>query len=73
MSELFREKSLETVNSPEDLGDYIRVTTPSVWLALIATVLLLVGLLVWGFIGTLDVKHADGSVSQEHPITFVTN
>ncbi len=27
---IFREKSLERVSSPEELNDYIRVTTPSV-------------------------------------------
>ena len=36
---LFRQKSLDRVNSPEQLNDYIRVTTPSVWLILFATLI----------------------------------
>ena len=40
---LFRQKSIDRVSSPEQLNDYIRVTTPSVWLALIAIILLLTG------------------------------
>ncbi len=46
-SGIFREKSMERVSSPEELNDYIRVTTPSVWIVLIALVVLLVGMLAW--------------------------
>lgn len=73
MSELFREKSLERVNSPEELSDYIRVTTPSVWLVLLATTILLAGMLAWAVFGTVDVEREDGSTAEIHPITFVTN
>ncbi|MBP3894027.1 MAG: hypothetical protein J6D34_08310 [Atopobiaceae bacterium] len=73
MSELFREKSLERVNSPEELSDYIRVTTPSVWLVLLATTILLAGMLAWAVFGTVDVERKDGSTAEIHPITFVTN
>ena len=73
MSELFREQSLERVNSPEELTDYIRVTTPSVWLVLLATTILLVGMLAWAVFSTVDVEKKDGSIEETHPITFVTN
>ena len=73
MSDIFREKSLERVSSPEELNDYIRVTSPSVWLVLLATVLLLVGMLAWCVLGTVEVENEDGTTSQVHPITFVTN
>ena len=36
---LFREKSLEAVESPEALNDYLRVTSPGIWMVL--------GLLSW--------------------------
>ena len=39
---IFREKSITRVSSPEQLNDYIRVTTPSVWIVLIALVLLMI-------------------------------
>ena len=44
---IFREKSIERVTSPEKLNDYIKVTRPSVWLILLATLILIVGTSVW--------------------------
>ena len=73
MSNIFREKSLNNINQPEDLNDYIRVTRPSVWIVLIATILLLTGVIAWMIFGSIDVHNTDGSVTQEHPISFVTN
>ena len=35
-NQLFREKSLEKVSSPEQLNDYIRVSNPGVWIAVAA-------------------------------------
>lgn len=70
---IFREKSLERVSSPEALNDYIRVTTPSVWIVLAATVLLLVGMLAWSIFGTVKVHNEDGSTQEIAPITYVTN
>ena len=40
--------------SPEALGDYLRVTTPAVWMILAAIILLLVGVLVWSSSATVD-------------------
>ena len=70
---IFREKSIARVSSPEELNDYIRVTTPSVWLVLIALVVLLVGMLVWSIFGTVKTHRADGSVAEVHPIAYVVN
>lgn len=38
---IFREKIMERVSSPEQLGDYIRVTSPGMWMVMGAVVLLL--------------------------------
>lgn len=54
MSELFRKKSLDRVNSPEQLNDYIRVSNPSVWMLLAAIIVLLLGVCVWGVFGHMD-------------------
>lgn len=54
--QIFRKKSLERVSSPEQLNEYIRVSNPGVWMVLAAVVLLLVGVCVWGVVGTLDTK-----------------
>lgn len=72
-SELFRKKSIERVSTPEKLNDYIRVTTPSVWAVLIATVILMVGILAWGVFGRVDIHDANDEVKTVAPITFVTN
>lgn len=61
MSDVFREKSLERMASPEQLDDYIRVTTPSIWLVLLAVVILLVGILAWSMLGKAPEKDGAGS------------
>ena len=73
MIELFREKSIKRINQPEDLEDYIRVTTPSVWIVLIAVVLVLAAILGWMVFGAVDVHNDDGTVTQTHAITYVIN
>ena len=73
MAGLFREKSMERIHSPEELSDYIRVATPSVWLVLLATTILLAGMLAWSILGTVDVEGEDGTIKEVHPISFVTN
>ena len=73
MSDLYREKSIKRINQPEDLEDYIRVTTPSVWIGLIAVILILVAILGWMIFGTVNVHEDDGSVTQTHAITYVIN
>jgi len=70
---IFRKESLDKVSSPEKLDDYIRVTTPSVWITLIAIVLLLTGALVWGIFGEVTIHHEDGTTENVAPITFILN
>ena len=72
-SSIFREKSMQRVSSPEELNDYIRVTTPSVWLELAALVILLVGMLAWSIFGRVEIHSEDGSTTAIAPITYVTN
>ena len=52
--EIFRKKSLDKVKSPENLDDYIRVSSPGVWLLLISIVVLLIGVCVWSISGRID-------------------
>ncbi len=72
-SGIFRKKSMDRVSSPEALNDYIRVTTPSVWIVLIALVVLLLGMLAWSILGRVTVHNEDGSERQIAPISYVTN
>ena len=52
--QLFRQKSLDRISSPEQLNDYLRVTSPSVWIILLAIILLLAGLLIWSSVTTIE-------------------
>lgn len=51
---IFRKKSIDRINSPESLNDYVKVTNPSVWIILIGALILIVGALVFGANGTVD-------------------
>ena len=50
---LFRQKSLDRISSPEQLGDYLRVANPSIWALLAAVILLIGGLFAWSMVGNL--------------------
>jgi hypothetical protein len=70
---IFTQKSMDHIYGPEELNDYVRVTTPSVWIVLTAITLLVIGILGWSFFGTVAVHEEDGTVNEVHPITFVMN
>lgn len=62
--QIYRQKSLEYISSPEQLNDYLKVTKPGVWAVLAAVVMLLVGLLIWGsfaYIGSSIDGYAEAS------------
>ena len=54
--EIFRQKSIEKVSSPESLNDYVKVASPSVWAILVGIIIFLIGVCVWGVMGRLDTK-----------------
>ena len=51
---LFRKKSMERISSPEELHDYMRVTSPRLWMLLSAMAALLVGFLVYASTATME-------------------
>ena len=53
-SGLFRQKSVERISSPEDLHEYMRVTSPRLWMILTAIVVLLAGFIVYASTTTLE-------------------
>lgn len=69
MSNLFRQKSLDRISSPEQLNEYIRVSTPPVWMLLAAIVILLVGVCVWGVFGHMDTTLSVVAVSENGAVT----
>lgn len=53
-------KGATRLSSPEQLSDYLRVTNPQIWVLLAAVILLLVGLLIWSNVATIE-SYATGS------------
>lgn len=68
--QLFRQKSMDRVSSPEQLNEYIRVSNPSIWMLLTAIVILLVGVCVWGVLGHLDTTISVAAVAAEGGTTL---
>ena len=58
---IYRQKALDRISAPDQLTDYLKVTNPGVWAVLAAIILLLLGLLAWACVGTLQTK-ADAKV-----------
>ena len=53
-------ESARRISSPEQLNDYLKVTTPKVWLLLLAVALIIVGLLLWSGFTTIE-SYATGT------------
>lgn len=53
--DIFREKSLERIESPDQLNTYIRVANPGVWLVLSIIIVFLIGFIIWGIFGDLSI------------------
>ena len=52
--QLFRQKSIDRISSPEQLHDYMRVTSPRLWMILIAILVLLAGFLVFASTANME-------------------
>ena len=52
--QLFRKESVERVSSPEQLSDYLHVTSPAIWVVLAAVVLLLASLFIWSSVTAVE-------------------
>ncbi len=53
-NQLFRQKSLDRISSPEELHDYMRVTSPRLWMILGAILVLLAGFIVYASTTTME-------------------
>ena len=53
-NQLFRQKSIDRISSPEELHDYLRVTSPRLWMMLTAVIVLLAGFIVYASTATLE-------------------
>lgn len=57
-------RSAGRMTSPEQLNDYLKVTSPKVWILLVAVMLLAGGLLVWASFTTVE-SYATGTARAE--------
>lgn len=67
---IFRAKSLDRISSPEEIDEYMRVTSPSMWLVLGTVFLLLAAALLWSVTGRIEMTE-NGQITEIAPITFL--
>ena len=51
---LFRKKTVDKISSPEQLTEYLKVTSPRMWIILAAVIMVLAAVFVWGILGTME-------------------
>lgn len=44
---IFREKSIDRINSPEKFDEYVKVSNPGVWMLMAAMLISLVAVIIW--------------------------
>lgn len=66
---VFRQESLDRIESPEKMDEYIQVTSPGIWIVLGALVVLAVTFFVWSIVGNLpETLAAKGAVVSEDTV-----
>jgi hypothetical protein len=68
---LFRQKSLERITSPEQLDDYLHVTSPAVWAVLLGVILLLSGFFFWCSVTAVE-SYVTGTAEARNGIITIT-
>ncbi len=61
------------ISSPEQLTGYLKVTSPGVWIVLAAVFFLVVGIIVWGFAGHIEMTKPAVAVVSDHKARIVTS
>jgi len=67
-----QQQDTRRISSPEQLNDYLKVTSPKIWVLLSAVILLVAGLLLWSSFTTIE-SYATGTaqaVGGELVVTF---
>ena len=68
-SEIFRKEAVDRISSPEQLNDYIHVTSPAIWMALLGIIFVLIGAIVWGVFGNIYTTVSGAGVVRDHNLT----
>ena len=66
---IFRKETLERISSPERLTDYLRVTSPGIWIVLVAIIIMLIGFFVWMSVGVIETTVPVGVSTQNRRAT----
>jgi len=66
---IFREKSLERLATPRQFNNSLNVTKVSVWVALVAILVLLGGLLVWAVFGFVELTVKTPGLAEHGVVT----
>lgn len=53
---MFRKKSLEKLEQNDNLNEYVKVVHPAIWISLSIIAAILVGYILWGFLGRIEIK-----------------
>lgn len=61
-TEIFRKSALETLSSPEQLDQMMKITRPRSWIALSTMALVLVAAILWGIFGALPTTVSGGGI-----------
>jgi len=62
---LFREKSIKNISSPEQINDYIKTSNLSIWIIFSAVIILLIGALTWAVFGELEIAVSSVTVCDD--------
>ena len=68
---VFRQETLDRISSPEQLNDYLHVTSPGIWAILTAVIVFLAGVFVWSCTGTLETKSPASMIVKDHVAEIV--
>lgn len=68
---IFRQKSIDRLNTPEDLKDYLHVTSPSLVIVVIAVALLFAALVLWSSFAAVE-SYTPGSAVAKNQMLIVT-
>lgn len=64
-TQIFRQKTLDRISSPEQLTDYLHVTNVGVWVVFSVIILLLAAFFMWASLGKLETTVVAKAVVQD--------
>jgi hypothetical protein len=67
---IFRQSALDTLSSPEQLNQLVKITSPRAWIALATVIAILGALLAWAFLGQLPSRMSGRGVLIHNGGTF---